>query len=96
MSGVHANETLGNFTLEGLVDFLVSDDLEAAQLRRYAEFYVYPMANPDGRFAGYNRSTVQRVNVDPNRAWNPPNYFDPDERVAAAVGHCRGGRVDAV
>jgi hypothetical protein len=79
VSGVHANETLGNFTLEGLVDFLVSDDLEAGQLRRYAEFYVYPMANPDGRFAGYNRSTVQRVNVDPNRAWNPPTYYDPDE-----------------
>ena len=62
VGGVHANETLGNFTLEGLVDFLVSDDLEAAQLRRYAEFYVYPMANPDGRYAGYNRSTVQFVN----------------------------------
>jgi hypothetical protein len=79
MSGVHANETLGNYTLEGLVDFLVGDDLEAAQLRRYAEFYVYPMANPDGRYAGYNRSTVQRVNVDPNRAWNPPTYIDPDD-----------------
>jgi hypothetical protein len=79
VSGVHANETLGNFTLEGLVDFLVSDDLEAGQLRRYAEFYVYPMANPDGRFAGYNRSSVQRVNVDPNRSWNPPNYYDPSD-----------------
>ena len=78
LSGVHANETLGNFTLEGLVDFLVSDELEAAQLRRYTEFYVYPLANPDGRFAGYNRSTVQRASVDPNRAWNPPNYIDPD------------------
>lgn len=79
MSGVHANETLGNFTLEGLVNFLVSDELAAAQLRRYAEFYVYPMANPDGRFAGYNRSTVQIPNVDPNRAWNPPSYIDPDD-----------------
>ncbi len=78
LSGVHSNETLGNFTLEGLVDFLVSDELAAAQLRRYAEFYVYPMANPDGRFAGYNRSTVQRVNIDPNRAWNPPDYFNPN------------------
>jgi hypothetical protein len=76
---VHSNETLGNFTLEGLVDFLVSDELSAAQLRRYVEFYVYPMANPDGRFAGYNRSTVERVNVDPNRAWNPPNYIDPND-----------------
>jgi hypothetical protein len=79
MSGVHANETLGNFTLEGLVDFLVSDELAAGQLRRYAEFYVYPLANPDGRFAGYNRSTVQRRTVDPNRAWNPPSYMDPDD-----------------
>ena len=79
MSGVHANETLGNFTLEGLVNFLVSDELAAAQLRRYAEFYVYPMANPDGRFAGNNRSTVQIPNVDPNRAWNPPSYTDPDD-----------------
>jgi hypothetical protein len=88
LSGVHANETLGNFTLEGLIDFLVSDELEAAQLRRYAEFFVYPMANPDGRFAGYNRSTVQRPTVDPNRAWNPPNYFDPDN-VSPTLGDIR-------
>jgi hypothetical protein len=79
VSGVHSNETLGNFTLEGLVEFLISDELEAAQLRRYAEFFVYPMANPDGRFAGYNRSTVQHRNVDPNRAWNPPSYIDPND-----------------
>lgn len=79
LSGVHANETLGNFTLEGLVDFLLSDELSAAQLRRYAEFYVYPMANPDGRFAGYNRSTVQVDNIDPNRAWNPPSYTEPGD-----------------
>ena len=74
ISGVHANETLGNYTLEGLVDFLISSDPEAAMLRQYAEFYVYPMANPDGRFAGYNRSTVQHVTFDPNRFWDSPNY----------------------
>ncbi|MCC7087305.1 MAG: succinylglutamate desuccinylase/aspartoacylase family protein [Pirellulales bacterium] len=79
IGGVHANETLGNFTLEGLVDFLVSDEAEAAILRKYAEFYVYPMANPDGRLAGYNRSTVQRENLDPNRYWIPPNYNGLDD-----------------
>jgi hypothetical protein len=79
LGGVHANETLGNFTLEGLVDFLVSDEAEAAILRKYAEFYVYPMANPDGRLAGYNRSTVQRENLDPNRYWIPPNYNNLDD-----------------
>jgi len=73
VSGVHSNETLGNYTLEGMVDFLLGDSIEAALLRRYAEFYVYPMANPDGRYAGYNRSTVQRVNQDPNRIWDSPN-----------------------
>jgi len=72
--GTHANETLGNYTLEGLIDFLVSDELEAAILRREAEFFVYPMANPDGRFAGYNRSTVQVPDEDPNRFWDPPSY----------------------
>jgi hypothetical protein len=74
MSGIHSNETLGNYTLEGLVNFLTSDDLEAGILRKYAEFFVYPMANPDGRYAGYNRSTVQNVSVDPNRFWVSPNY----------------------
>ena len=91
VSGVHANETLGNFTLEGLVNFLTGDDLQAAQLRRYAEFYVYPMANPDGRFAGYNRSTVQVPTVDPNRAWNPPNYIDPDNPSATILDISRLG-----
>jgi hypothetical protein len=80
--GVHANETVGNWTLEGLIDFLVSDDLEAAQLRRYAEFYVYPMANPDGRYAGNNRTTVAVNDVDPNRAWNPPSYTEPGDTSA--------------
>jgi len=74
ISGVHSNETLGNHTLEGLVDFLIGNDLEAAMLRKEAEFYIYPMANPDGRFAGYNRSTVQHVSLDPNRFWDSPNY----------------------
>jgi hypothetical protein len=79
VGGVHANETLGSFTLEGLLDFLVGDSLEAGVLRKQAEFYVYPMANPDGRFAGYNRSTVQRESLDPNRHWVPPNYDGLDD-----------------
>jgi hypothetical protein len=79
VGGVHANETVGNWTLEGLIDFLVSDEMEAAQLRRYAEFYVYPMANPDGRYAGNNRTTVAVDDIDPNRAWNPPSYVEPGD-----------------
>ncbi len=71
---MHANETLGNFVLEGLVDFLVGTAPEAELLRKYADFYVYPMINPDGRFAGYNRSTVADESLDPNRYWAPSEY----------------------
>ena len=84
VGGVHANEVLANHTLEGLVDFLVSDDERAAALREVAEFYVYPMANPDGRFAGYNRSTVQHENRDPNRFWDEPLYADMDDIMTVA------------
>jgi hypothetical protein len=79
VGGVHANETLGSLTLEGLVDFLLGDTVEAGVLRKRAEFFVYPMANPDGRYAGYNRSTVQHESLDPNRHWTPPNYGGLDD-----------------
>lgn len=96
ISGVHANETLGNYTLEGLVDFLLSDDVVAARLRRYSEVFVYPMANPDGRFAGYNRSTVQNEPLDPNRFWDSPDYggMDDIKVVGDALVADTGGDVD--
>ena len=70
-SGLHANEVLGNHTLEGTIDFLLSNDPRAAELRKTAEFFIYPMLNPDGRFAGNNRATIDTPNTDPNRAWSP-------------------------
>ena len=79
VGGVHANESLGNYTLEGMIDFLVGDSREAGLLRKQAEFYVYPMANPDGRHAGFNRSTVQHPSLDPNRYWTSPDYGGLDE-----------------
>lgn len=94
--GVHSNETLGNHTLEAMVDYLLGDSLEAALLRRQAEFFVYPMVNPDGRLAGYNRSTVEDPNRDPNRSWEPPNYDGQTE--IAAIGEAMladtGGETD--
>jgi hypothetical protein len=84
MSGVHPNETLANHTLEALLDWLVGDSDHAAALRRSARILVYPMANPDGRIAGYNRTTVQHVDRDANRFWREDLWLDmPD---IAAVG----------
>lgn len=96
LGGVHSNETLGNHTLEAMVDYLISDNLDAALLRRRAEFYVYPMANPDGRFAGYNRSTVEEPDLDPNRFWDPPSYggLSDIQAVGDAILADTGGDVD--
>ncbi len=70
-SGLHANEVLGNHTLEGTIDFLLSNDPRATELRKTTEFFVYPLLNPDGRFAGNNRATIQNPNQDPNCCWSP-------------------------
>lgn len=96
ISGVHAQETLGTHTLHGLIEFLVSNDPRAAALRKEAEFYVYPMVNPDGRFAGYNRSTVQHEDRDPNRYWDEPLYADMDDvkAIAEALKTDTGSDVD--
>jgi hypothetical protein len=70
-SGLHAGETLGTYTYEGLINWLISDDARAARLREDAEFLCYPVLNPGGRFAGSSRGTVDHITVDPNGRWNP-------------------------
>jgi hypothetical protein len=97
LGGTHANETVGNWTLEGLVDFLVSDDLRAAQLRQRADFYVYPMSNPDGRYAGMNRTTVQVQDEDPNRVWDSASNYNGQTDIRTIGQSMRfdtGGDVD--
>ncbi len=96
MSGVHPNESLANHTLEGLIDFLVSDGPQAAALRRVARFLVYPMANPDGRYAGYNRSTVEHPDRDANRFWREDLWHDMGDTatVGQALIHDTGGHAD--
>ncbi|QDV72515.1 M14-type cytosolic carboxypeptidase [Botrimarina mediterranea] len=97
LGGTHANETVANWTLEGLVDFLVSDDLRAAQLRQRADFYVYPMSNPDGRSAGMNRTTVQEQGVDPNRVWDSASNYNGQTDIRTVGQSMRfdtGGDID--
>ena len=100
-SGLHAGEVLGTHTLEGLTNWLVSDDVRAARLRDVAEFFVYPVLNPDGRFAGNSRATVENPNEDPNRIWNATLYATHQdirvsgEAMIADVQATPGSTVDA-
>ena len=71
VTGQHASETLGVYTFEGLVDWLISDDPRAAALRDQAEFFLYPTLNASGRAAGLSRSMLQWPDTDSNSYWRP-------------------------
>jgi len=69
MSGNHSAEATAHWTLEGVVDFLISEDPRAAELRREIVFHVYPQVNPEGRWAGYNRASPEHPRLNHNRDW---------------------------
>lgn len=71
VTGQHAAETLGIYTYEGLIDWLISDDPRAAALRDQAEFFCYPTLNASGRAAGLTRAMLQHPNTDSNGYWRP-------------------------
>ena len=93
-AGNHSAETTGNYTLEGMVNFLLSDDPHAAALRQEAEFYVYPMTDPDGRYAGYYRSNPENPTLNHNRYWNDTDGFTDLTLVTQAMKADTGGDVD--
>ena len=67
---VHPGETPASHALRGFLDFIASDDDEAASLRRAAAFVVVPMLNPDGCALGNYRT--DSLGQDLNRAWTAP------------------------
>lgn len=52
VSGVHAGEDQGNWVLESAVEFLLSSDLKAQNVRQHFDVFVYPMLNAPGRAGG--------------------------------------------
>jgi len=68
----HAAETSGSHMLQGLIEFLVSDDPYAAGFRDGYVWHIAPMLNPDGVFLGSSRANAQ--GNDPNRDWHQNNH----------------------
>lgn len=79
-TGQHAAETLGVRTLEGLIDWLVSADPRAGALRDRAEFFVYPILNASGRYAGLSRAMLEHPDSDSNGFWNPTRWQNRTEQ----------------
>ena len=72
MAGSHSGEPVSNHVLEGLMDWLLGETVEAGELRRTARCFVYPLADPDGRYGGYSRCNQLRPLGDHNRLWDAP------------------------
>ncbi len=97
VSGNHPREHTGNWALHGALDFLLTDDPRAEDLRRWAVFFAYPMVNPDGRYALSGRSNpeMQAEKVsDHNRVWNTSGRFSTIDAFAEAIRTDTGGTAD--
>jgi hypothetical protein len=94
VGGNHPREQTGNWALHGALDFLVSRDPRAGELRQWITFFVYPMVNPDGRHALSGRSSpeMQAEKVtDHNRVWNAADRFTTTGIIARAIQADTGG-----
>lgn len=51
----HSGETHSSFIIHGLINYLISESQIANVLREQFEFWIVPMANPDGVVLGNYR-----------------------------------------
>jgi len=67
----HPGETTSGFMLEGIIDFLVSENESAKTLLNNFVFKIVPMVNVDGVIHGNSRAEF--IGFDPNRKWSCPH-----------------------
>ena len=76
---VHPGESSSSFVIQGLIEFLLSNEPKAIILRKNFIFKIIPMLNPDGVIRGNFR--MNSVGKDLNRMWmeknedNSPSVF---------------------
>ena len=66
-SRVHPGESNSSWMMQGVIDFLVSDQETARLLRDTFVFKIVPMQNPDGVIVGNYRCSLE--GTDLNRQW---------------------------
>ena len=57
--------------MEGFLEFIISNDVQAKQLREMYVFKIVPMLNPDGVIVGNYRTSLS--GLDLNRQWVNPD-----------------------
>jgi hypothetical protein len=70
----HAFETHSNYVIQGLINYVISDDYSARRLREQAILYFVPVMDVDN---AYNGGTGKdQLPVDFNRDWDSPSYWN--------------------
>ena len=64
---VHPGESNSSYVIQGVIDFLLSNDISAKNLRNNFIFKIIPMLNPDGVRRGNFRMNI--LGKDLNRMW---------------------------
>ena len=67
---VHPGESNGSYVIQGVLEYLLSNDPGAKNLRKHFIFKVVPMLNPDGVIRGNFRMNI--LGKDLNRMWDEP------------------------
>ena len=63
--------------MDGVIQYLVGDSMEAVKLRDLFVFYIVPMLNPDGVIIGNYRCSLSAKDL--NRQWiDPKRYLYPE------------------
>ena len=78
---VHPGESNSSYVIQGLIEFLLSNDQKASNLRKHYIFKIVPMLNPDGVIRGNFRMNSE--GKDLNRMWTEEN-----EEIAPSVCFC--------
>ena len=65
---IHPSETTSSWIIQGIIDFLMSETLEARRLRDQFVIKIIPMMNPEGVIVGNFRTDL--VGNDLNRTFN--------------------------
>ena len=63
----HAGEDAGGYSVEGIIDYLLSDTRETRNILDNYVYYIVPMMNPDGVYHGVSRYTPKMQ--DMNDEW---------------------------
>ena len=75
---VHPGESNGSYVVQGVIEFLLSNDPAAKNLRQNYIFKIVPMLNPDGVIRGNFRMNI--LGKDLNRMWE-----EPDENICPSI-----------